>query len=301
MADGGKPNINASSFKNQETADHPAVSPESENFQVDSVADKQSKFDPESKSNAGPISDWESEPDPKAGTWSIDQMTNRNTLPSTIRMVLSIAALSLVPAILLMTTCFIRIVVVLGILRQGIGLQQLPPNQVTTALALMMTLLIMTPTWQAIKKDAIDPYTASGSEMTWNQAWQAGVLPIKKFMWRQIQAAENEDDFWVFYDYLPAEEKKEELRGYDDIPLKVILPAFMISELKVAFLIGLQLLLPFLIIDIVVASLCNTMGLVMLPPTVVSLPLKLLLFVMVNGWNLIIGMLLNSFAPVSGL
>ena len=228
--------------------------------------------------------------------WSFQKLTDRKTLPSTIQMFVSVAAISLVPAILLMTTCFIRIVVVLGILRQAIGLQQLPPTQVTTALALMMTFLIMAPTWKQVKTDAVDPYTAEDSTMTWDEAWQAGVAPVKKFMWNQIRRAENEKDFWVFYDYLPEEERSKEPESIDEIPLRVLLPAFMISELKVAFLIGLQVLLPFLILDIVVASLCNTMGLIMLPPAVVSLPLKLLLFVMVDGWNLVVAMLLNSFS-----
>lgn len=231
--------------------------------------------------------------------WKFGNLTDRKSLPSTVRMLVSIASISLVPAILLMTTCFIRIVVVLGILRQAIGLQQLPPTQVTTALALMLTFLIMAPTWKKIKEEAIDPYSAEDSTMTWDEAWQAGVTPIKKFMWSQIREAENENDFWIFYDYLPDEEKSKEPESYADLPLKVILPAFMISELKVAFLIGIQILLPFLVLDIVVASFCNTMGLIMMPPTVVSLPLKLLLFVMVDGWNLIVGMLLNSFAVLS--
>ena len=231
-------------------------------------------------------------------SWSVKSLTDRKTLPSTIQMIISVAALSLVPAILLMTTCFIRIVVVLGILRQAIGLQQLPPTQVTTALALMLTFLIMTPTWKQVKQDAIDPYSAEGSTMTWDDAWQKGVTPIKKFMWHQIERAENEKDFWIFYDYLPEEDRSKEPTSIEEVPLQALLPAFMISELKVAFLIGVQILLPFLILDIVIASLCNTMGLIMMPPTVVSLPLKLLLFVMVDGWNLIVTMLLESFSQV---
>lgn len=135
--------------------------------------------------------------------------------------------------------------------------------------------------------------------MTWEEAWREGVTPVKKFMWRQIKAAENDDDFWLFYDYLPEDEKSSQPESFEEIPLKVMMPAFMISELKVAFLIGAQIFLPFLILDIVVASFSNTMGLIMLPPTVASLPLKLILFVMVDGWNLVVGVLLNSFAPVT--
>lgn len=231
----------------------------------------------------------------QTSVWDLGGLTDRKSIGSRIQMILSVATISLVPAILLMTTCFIRIVVVLGILRQAIGLQQLPPTQVTTALALMMTFLIMTPTWKQVKNDAIDPYTAENSTMTWDEAWSAGVNPIKKFMWNQVRAAENEEDFWLFWDHLDDQQKSTEPESFEDIPLQVMMPAFMISELKVAFLIGAQLFLPFLILDIVVASFSNTMGLMMLPPTVVSLPLKLILFVMVDGWNLVVGLLLNSF------
>ena len=258
-------------------------------------SDEQTEVSPDEQ--VDPIA--EAESTSTGSIWSYQKLTDRKSLPSTLQMMLSFASISLVPAILLMTTCFIRIVVVLGILRQAIGLQQLPPAQVTTALALMMTFLVMSPYWAEVKRNAIDPYSAEGSTMTWDEAWENGITPIKQFMWNQIDAADNQADYWLFFDHLPEEEKSAEPTSIQTAPLKVLMPAFMISELKVAFLIGAQIYLPFLIIDILVASFSNTMGLLMLPPTVTSLPLKLILFVLVDGWHLIVGLLLNSFVPFS--
>lgn len=227
----------------------------------------------------------------------VEGVTQPEQFPSTIKAILMLGVLSLAPAILLMTTCYVRVVVVLSLLRQALGGQNLPPNQVVTALALFVTLLVMAPVWNDIKNEAIDPYT--NKEITWETAWEAGTRPVKSFMSRQIEMAENEEDIWVFFQYLPAEEREQKPATYDDIPLRVLLPAFVISELKIAFLIGFQIFLPFLVIDLVVSSVTISMGMFMLPPTMVSLPLKLILFVLVDGWNLVIGMLLQSFAPYS--
>jgi flagellar biosynthesis protein FliP len=204
---------------------------------------------------------------------------------------------SLAPAILLMTTSFVRIAVVLSLLRQAIGAQYLPSNQVITSLAMFMTLLIMTPVWKDVYDDAITPYTDSAGEMSVEDMWTAGVKPIRKFMSRQIEIANNSDDVWLFYQYLPAGTPAPQ--AYEDVPLQVLLPAFMLSELKTAFLIGFQIYLPFLIVDLVVSSVTISMGMMMLPPMMISLPFKLLLFVLVDGWNLVVGMLLQSFAPYS--
>lgn len=221
--------------------------------------------------------------------------TDKGRLNSTLQIVLAMTVLSLAPAILLMTTSFVRIAVVLGLLRQALGLPQLPSNQVITSIALFMTLLLMTPVWKDVYDEAIQPYTAPDGDMTWEQAWQAGVQPVRRFMSRQIQIAGNDDDVRLFYQYLPAGTPPP--RTYDDVPLQVLLPAFMLSELKTAFLIGFQVYLPFLILDLVVSSVTMSMGMMMVPPMMISLPLKLLLFVLVDGWNLIVGMLLQSFAP----
>ena len=200
--------------------------------------------------------------------------------------------LSLAPAALLMTTCFVRIVVVLSLLRQAIGTQNLPPTQVITTLALFLTLLIMSPVWKQVYDDAVVPYTQHqiGAE----QAWNAGVEPIRRFMSMQIERTQNTEDVWLFMSYLP---NRGTPTSYDDVPLQALLPAFMLSELKTAFLIGFQIYLPFLILDMVVASVMVSMGMLMVPPVLVSLPFKLLLFVLVDGWHLVVGMLMQSFQP----
>jgi len=224
-----------------------------------------------------------------------DVWTSPEGLNSAIQIMLMLTVLSLAPAILLMTTCFVRIVVVLGLLRQALGIQQLPPSQVITSIALFMTILIMTPVWSDVYHDAIAPYTDPQVEMSLEEAWQKGVRPIHRFMTRQIRLAQNSDDVYLFYDYLPQE--TPEPASWDDIPIRVLLPAFMLSELKTAFLIGFQIYLPFLILDIVIASVTISMGMLMLPPVMISLPFKLMLFVLVDGWRLVIGTLLESFAP----
>ena len=225
-----------------------------------------------------------------------DAWTSREGMSSALQVMLLLTVLSLAPAILLMTTSFIRIVVVLGLLRQALGTQQLPPSQVITSLAIFMTLLVMTPVWKNVYDNAIQPYTAPHSTMTLEEAWAQGSLPVKRFMSQQIDSAGNTDDVYLFYQYMP--EGTPSPKTFDDIPLQVLLPAYMLSELKVAFLIGFQIYLPFLILDIVIASVTISMGMLMLPPVMISLPFKLMLFVLVDGWRLVVGMLLESFGPI---
>ena len=225
------------------------------------------------------------------------EWTSPQRLSSTLQVLLLLTVLSLAPAALLMTTSFVRIIVVLGLLRQALGTQQLPPSQVMTTLALFMTVLVMTPVWTEVYTESIEPYSR-GDIASPEDAWNLGVIPIKRFMSRQIELADNSDDVWLFYDYLPASQKSETPpETYDDVPLSALLPAFMLSELKVSFLIGFQIYLPFLILDMVVSSVTISMGMMMLPPVLISLPLKLLLFVLVDGWTLVVGMLLQSFGP----
>ena len=226
-----------------------------------------------------------------------DEWTSPRGLSSTIKIMLMLTVLSLAPAILMMTTSFVRIVVVLGLLRQALGTQQLPPSQVITSLALFMTLAVMAPVFNEIKNEAVLPYIESEQEMSWEVAWERGTRPLKQFMSRQIEQADNSEDVWLFYRYLPQEQQDNMPETYDEVPFQVLLPAFMISELKVAFLIGFQIYLPFLVIDIVVSSVTISMGMLMLPPVMISLPFKLILFVLVDGWNLVVGMLLESFVP----
>lgn len=222
-----------------------------------------------------------------------DVWTSPKGLTSSLQIMLLLTVLSLAPALLLMTTCFVRIIVVMGLLRQALGTQQLPPSQVVTSIALFMTLLVMTPVWTQVYNDAIKPYSDPQSEMSLEMAWNAGIRPIRNFMSKQIDIAGNSDDVWLFYEYLPPETSTPQT--YDDVPLTVLLPAFMLSELKTAFLIGFQIYLPFLILDLVISSVTISMGMMMLPPVMISLPFKLILFVLVDGWRLIVGMLLESF------
>ena len=223
-------------------------------------------------------------------------LTSPEGLSSALQIMLLLTVLSLAPAILLMTTSFIRIIVVLGLLRQALGVQQLPPSQVITSITLFLTVLIMTPVWTEVYQESIAPYTDSSIEMSLDEAWRAGVRPVRRFMSHQIELAENMDDIWLFYEYLPKDTPPPQ--HYDDVPLQVLLPAFMLSELKTAFLIGFQIYLPFLILDIVIASVTISMGMLMLPPVIISLPFKLMLFVLVDGWRLVVGMLLESFGPL---
>lgn len=244
-------------------------------------------------------------------TEQAEQLITREGTGSSVKIAILLAALSLAPALILMTTCYVRVVVVLTLLRQAFGAQQLPSTQILTALSLFVTFLVMAPTWNEIKSNAIDPYTQPDSEVTFEEALQRAVVPVKRFMSRQITLAKNEDSVVMFYRYLPPQSNTDRNGGsspfeqpstpptsMQDVPLNVLLPAFLVSELKVAFLLGFQVYLPFLIVDLVVSSVTVSMGMVMLPPTMVSFPLKLILFVMVDGWALVVGMLMQSFGPL---
>jgi flagellar biosynthetic protein FliP len=211
-------------------------------------------------------------------------------LSSTIQVMLLLTVLSLAPAILLMTTCFVRVAVVLSMLRQALGTQTLPPNQVLISLAMFITLLIMSPTWKQVYDQSVVPYT--NKQIGLEQAWTRGAGPIRQFMCAQIERTGNTEDVLLFWKYSSTEPAPSK---YDDVPLTVLLPAYMTSELKTAFLIGFQIYLPFLILDMVIASVMVSMGMLMLPPTLVSLPFKILLFVLVDGWHLVVGMLMQSF------
>ena len=244
-----------------------------------------------------------------AGVGGPQQWTSPGGISSTLQVMLLLTVVSLAPAILLMTTSFVRILVVMGLLRQALGAQQLPPSQVITSIALFMTALLMTPVWTSVYQDAIKPY--SENRMSLDEAWERGTQPVRKFMAEQIRRTDNDDDVYLFLKYLPSEidPKTGELPtnyvyfnakpNERNVPLQALLPAFMLSELKTAFLIGFQIYLPFVVLDIVVASVTISMGMLMLPPVLISLPFKLLLFVLVDGWRLVVEMLLESFQGVT--
>ena len=213
----------------------------------------------------------------------------------TISIVLLLTVLSLAPAILVMCTSFTRIIVVLALLRQAMGTQSLPPSQVLVGLSLFMTLLVMAPTFSEINEKAIVPLTEN--EINELQAWEQAKGPIKTFMFDQIQYAGNEADIFMILEYRGIDTSRpEDLTLEKDVDMITLVPAFILSELKVAFLMGFQLYLPFLIIDMVISSVLISMGMMMLPPVLISLPFKLLLFVLVDGWMLVAGNLLSSFA-----
>lgn len=239
------------------------------------------------------------------GIGTPEEWTKPERLSSTLQVMLLLTVISLAPAVLLMTTSFVRVIVVLGLLRQALGTQQAPPGQVITSIALFVTLLLMTPVWTESYQQGVKPYTEG--RLTLSEAFDAAVKPVRVFMADQITYTGNHDDVRMFLERLPDEidpETGESYTNYDYViadeetrivPLAALLPAYMLSELKTAFLIGFQVYLPFVIIDIVVASITISMGMLMLPPVLISLPFKLLLFVLVDGWKLTIQMLLDSF------
>ncbi len=228
----------------------------------------------------------------------IRQWMEPGSLPTTVKTVAVITLFSLVPAVVLMTTSFIRISIVLGLLRQALGTSMLPSNQIMTMLSMFLTVLIMMPVWTQVYQEAIVPFSRQDAPRPAAELLQCGLGPISEFMGRQIERAGNAADVWLFYDYLG--QSGAEPQTYGDVPLPALLPAFVLSELKVAFLIGFQIYLPFLIIDLVVASVSTSLGMMMLPPTMISLPLKLVMFVLVDGWHLVVQMLLESFGGPIG-
>ena len=237
------------------------------------------------------------------GSLDVDQMLSPGGLTSTLKVMLLLTVLSLAPSILIMTTCFIRFVIVLGLLRQALGTQQLPPNQVIISLCLFLTFAVMAPVWQQAYEQGIRPYTAPAPGQTpvsLQAAFDNTARPLRQFMFDQIERTHNFDGVWMLLAYQNPELDDSQNISYDDVPLSVLLPAYMLSELKTAFVIGFQLYLPFVIIDMVISSVLVSMGMMMLPPVLISLPFKLLLFVLIDGWFLTVGMLLQSVQSAGG-
>lgn len=215
-------------------------------------------------------------------------------LSASLSIVLMLTVLSLAPAILVMCTSFTRIVVVLALLRQAVGTQALPPSQVLVGLSLFMTVLVMMPTLERINDQALQPLQAGQIDQF--TAWERTKQPLRDFMFDQIDHAGNWDGVYMFMEYRGQDTSNPEELRRKDVDMITLVPAFILSELKVAFLMGFRLYLPFLVIDMVISSVLISMGMLMLPPIFISLPFKLLLFVLVDGWRLVAGNLLNSFA-----
>jgi len=233
----------------------------------------------------------------------VDNATKPDRLSASLEILILMTVLSLAPAILVMTTCFTRIIVVLALLRQAMATQQLPPAQVITGLSLFMTFCVMAPTWKQIHADAISPYINPATEeerIDRGEFWQRTKVHLRRFMINQIESCGNTEDVYLFVEFAGPDEQllqkiQEETLQWQDVPLTSLIPAFITSELKQAFIMGFYIYLPFLVIDMVIASILMSMGMMMLPPILISLPFKLLLFVLVDGWHLVIGSLMASF------
>lgn len=216
-------------------------------------------------------------------------------LSAAINIVLLLTVLSLAPSILIMCTCFTRVLISLSLLRQAIGTQNVPPSQVITGLSLFLTVAIMAPTLERMYAEGVRPY-ADGEIRDHQEAWDRTKQPLRDFMFAQLEATGNWSGLYMMLNYRgidtsdPAELRRE------DVDMLSLVPAFILGELKTAFLIGFRLYLPFLVIDMVVASLLISMGMLMLPPVLISLPFKLLLFVLVDGWQLVAGSLMAGVA-----
>jgi flagellar biosynthetic protein FliP len=222
---------------------------------------------------------------------SLPDLNRPSAAGQVLQWVVLITVLSLAPAVLMMVTSFTRIMVVLGLLRQALATQQLPPNQVLMALALFMSLVIMAPVYTQVYQQAVQPYLEG--RMTGQQALATAQQPVRGFMIQQVEAAHNEQDVFLFL--------SKDLAGRSDlawsaVPTLSLIPAFIVSELKVAFMIGLRIFLPFVVVDMLVSAVLVSMGMLMLPPVLISMPFKLLLFVLADGWRLVVGTLIRSFS-----
>ncbi len=229
---------------------------------------------------------------PDVSRW-LPEATSRESLSNSLQIVVLLTLLAVAPGLLLMMTCFARMLVVLVLLRQALGTQQLPPSQVLVGLALFLTILVMAPTWQSVNHNAIRPYLAG--ELGQLDALAIAGGELRNFMFRQIRAAENEADVYMLYEYSAGRSVPEgEVLDERAVPMTALIPAFILSELKVSFVLGFRIYLPFLVIDMVVATVLVSMGMMMLPPVLISLPFKLLLFVLADGWHLVVGALMAS-------
>ncbi len=223
--------------------------------------------------------------DPAVLTLNMGEGAGPQQVSTVLQIMMLLTVLSVAPAILLMTTSFIRIVVVLSLLRQAMGTQQMPPNQIIIGLAMFLTFFIMSPVFVEINENALQPYLSE--EMGEQDALAAALDPMRTFMFGHVR----ESDLALMSEF----SGNEPPETIDDIPTLTLIPAFILSELKRAFQIGFMIFVPFLVIDMITASVLMTMGMLMLPPIIISLPFKVLLFVLVDGWHLVVGSLMQGF------
>lgn len=228
---------------------------------------------------------WAAPRTPLNATINLNAIMAAPQFSNSVQLILSLALISLVPFFLMSVTSFLRIVIVLALIRTAVGTQQVPPSSVIISIALFMTVFVMAPVWQEVNEKAIIPY--NNARLSQGKAFEIGMKPIRKFMFKQTR--EKDLELFVLFSRI------EPPRTFEDVPTYVLIPSFMISELKTAFQIGFLLFIPFIIIDLTVANILLSLGMFMLSPVMVSLPFKVLLFVLVDGWNLITRGLLMSF------
>ncbi len=218
-------------------------------------------------------------------TFGVEDAQNPKQISTALQVLLLLTVLSMAPAILLMTTCFTRIVIVLGFIRQAMGTQNMPPTQIILGLSLFLSFFIMSPTLNKMNEEALQPYLKE--QISQADALEKGLAPLREFMFSQVR----EEELTLLTEIT----MKNEPFRQEDIPTMTLVPAFMMSELKRAFMMGFMIYIPFLVIDMIVASVLMSMGMMMLPPVIISMPFKLLLFVLVDGWSLVVGSLIKSF------
>lgn len=222
---------------------------------------------------------------PKVGI-SIGSSSNPGDISSTLQILLLITVLSLAPSLLIMTTSYLRIIIVFHFLKTALGTPQMPPSQLVAGIALFITFFIMAPTWGTVNDQALKPLM--DGKITAVQAYDKGIEPIRDFMFRNVR----NDDLELFIGLANLQRPNDQ----KDLPTYVVIPAFAISELRAGFIIGFFMFVPFIMIDMIIASILMSMGMMMLPPTLISLPFKILLFVLVDGWHLIVGSIVRSFS-----
>ena len=220
-------------------------------------------------------------------TLGVEEAETPQQVSNALQVLFVLTIFSVAPAILLMTTCFTRIVIVLGFVRQAMGTQNMPPTQIILGLSLFLSFFIMSPTLNTINEEALQPYM--NEQIDQAEALEKAISPMRDFMFSQVRESE--------LSLLTEITLKEEPESQDEVPTMTLIPAFMLSELKRAFQMGFMIYIPFLVIDMIVASILMSMGMMMLPPVIISMPFKLLLFVLVDGWSLVVGSLIKSFSP----
>lgn len=222
-------------------------------------------------------------------TINLNDEAKPSDVSATLQMVFIITIIALAPSILIMMTSFLRIIISLHFVRSAIGTQTMPPNQILVGIALFLTFFVMSPVITQINTNALEPYEQG--RITQEEALEQGILPLKDFMLRQTR----DEDIALFMDIAGQEAIQDDSQILKEMPLHVIVPAFIISELRAGFIIGFIIYIPFIVIDMIVSATLMSMGMMMLPPAMISLPFKILLFVLCDGWNLIIGQLLQTF------